>query len=95
MIRALRYWEHYLLQQEFILYTDHRSLQFLNSQNTISRMHARWIVFLQKFTFMFRHKAEKANKVMNVLSKKTCLLATLKTKVIGFETSQPLYAFDP
>ena len=51
---ALKQWEHYLLSNIFILLIDHFSLKFLNSQNTISRMHARWLQFFQRFDFVIK-----------------------------------------
>ncbi|GJR13777.1 putative nucleotidyltransferase, ribonuclease H [Tanacetum coccineum] len=62
IIRAVKHWEQYLFQQEFVLQTDHDALKYFNSQNSISRMHARWMEYFQQFTFVIKHKAGTKNK---------------------------------
>ncbi|KAK3011374.1 hypothetical protein RJ639_012083 [Escallonia herrerae] len=94
VFRAVRYWEQYLFQREFILYTDHEALKYFNSQCKISRMHARWSAYLQRFTFVIRHKAGEENKVADALSRRADLLTVMHTEVTGFEHLRKLYAED-
>ncbi|KAL5538163.1 hypothetical protein UlMin_045629 [Ulmus minor] len=95
IIRACQHWEHYLIQKEFILHSDHRTLQFLHSQKSINRMHARWIMFLQRFSYVFKHKAGVNNKVADALSRRPSLLSIMHSEVVGFENLQDVYPTDP
>jgi hypothetical protein len=95
IVRALQHWSHYLLNKEFILYSDHEALKHLNSQQKINRRHAAWSEFLQPYPFLLKHKAGIQNVVADALSRRHTLLSTLQVKVIGFETVKELYKDDP
>ncbi|GJW27360.1 putative mitochondrial protein [Tanacetum coccineum] len=94
IVWAVKHWEQYLFQQEFLLQTDHEALKYFNNQKSISFMHASWMEYLQQFTFVIKHKAGTKNKVADALSRRATLLTTMGTKVIGFDCLKDLYALD-
>ncbi|KAE8696147.1 putative CCCH-type zinc finger family protein [Hibiscus syriacus] len=84
-----------VFEKEFILFTDHEALKYINGQHKLSRRHAKWVAYLQEFTFTLRHQAGSLNRVADALSRRTLLLTTMSTKVAGFETFTDMYAADP
>ena len=94
LVRALKQWEHYLISKEFVLLTDHFSLKYFQAQKNISRMHARWISFLQRFDFVIKHQSGKENKVADALSRKGSLLTILSSEIIAFKHLPDLYEGD-
>ncbi|KAE8697013.1 hypothetical protein F3Y22_tig00110634pilonHSYRG00004 [Hibiscus syriacus] len=59
------------------------------------RRHAKWVAYLQEFTFTLRHQAGSLNRVADALSRRTLLLTTMNTKVASFESFTDMYAADP
>ncbi|KAL1316101.1 hypothetical protein AAHE18_15G042500 [Arachis hypogaea] len=55
--RALSHWSHYLLPKDFILYTDHKALKHINSQQKLNQHYSTWSEFLQSFSFLLKHKS--------------------------------------
>ena len=77
VVQALRYWRHYLLPKEFVLYSDHQALQYINSQKKLNHRHAKWFEFVQEYTFVLRHCKVTENKVADALSRVTLILNTM------------------
>ena len=63
LVCALMTWQHYLLPKEFIIYTDHESLKHLKSQLHLSRRQAKWVEFLESFSYVIKYKKGSANVV--------------------------------
>ena len=57
-------------------------------------MLARWIAYLQKFTFSNKHRSGKQNQVANALSRRATLLITLSSHIVAFDTLKDTYAED-
>jgi hypothetical protein len=50
---------------------------------------------VQQFSFTIKHKSGALNKVADALSRKTSLLTTMKSEVIGFELLKDSLSIDP
>lgn len=83
IICTLSHWHHYLISKEFILYSDHEALQFINVQHKLKSRHARWVEILQAYTFHIKHKSGKTNQVADALSRRHSCLATIKLKLLA------------
>nr|GEV17080.1 putative RNA-directed DNA polymerase [Tanacetum cinerariifolium] len=95
IVRSLEYWRHYLVSKEFILYSDHEALKYINGQHKLKPKHAKWVEFLRAYSFSIRHKAGALNKVADALSQKQALLSTMQVQIVGFEIFKELYGDDP
>jgi hypothetical protein len=71
--QALKKWRHYLIPKEFVLYSDNQALQFITRQDKLNQRHAKWVEFMQNFTFVIKHISGSANKVADALSR-MCLI---------------------
>ena len=95
VIQALRYWRHYLLPHEFVLFSDHEALKYIYSQKKLNARHGRWTGFLQDYTFTLRHKAGVENKVADALSRRIFILTKMFIVVNDFEKIKAEYESCP
>ena len=72
IVRALSEWRCYLhgAAHPISIVTDHRSLQYLNSQPTLSGRQARWVEMLQEFDMRILYRPGKENHVADALSRR-------------------------
>lgn len=82
------------MQHEFIFSFNHEALKYRNSHQKLSQRHAKWVSFLQGFTFSIRHKAGSQNKVADALSRRRVVLTVNKVEMQGFNTFKELYFYD-
>jgi len=94
IVQALRHWRHYLVPKEFVLFTNHIALKYVNTHMKLNVIHAKWVSFLQGYTFVLKHKFGKQNQVADSLSHRVALLITMENEVIGFDALKELYVSD-
>lgn len=80
-----------MLPQEFELYFDHDALKYRNSQKNLSPRHAKWVEFLQDFTFVLNHRSGKENRFANALSRVDTVLQYMFVHVVGFDILRDEY----
>ena len=68
IIRALAKWRTDLLSHKFEVWTDHRTLEHLNTQCDLSRRQARWLEFLSQYDVSIHYIPGNKNNAANALS---------------------------
>ena len=68
---GMRKWRIYLLDKEFIVHTDHRTLETLLTQRTCSRRLARWLDEIAEFRPVFKWIPGETNIVADAISRRS------------------------
>lgn len=79
---------------EFVLYTNNHDLQYIMKQPKLKRKHAKWVEYLQIFTFVLKHISGQANKIADALNRRSLVFQEGKIQVLGFEFMEELYDQD-
>lgn len=80
-----------MIPKDFVLYTNHKALEYLGSQHKLNQRHMKWVKYLWNFTFMIKHKSRVTNRVANVLNKRHYLLTKMKVEILGFDEIKEFY----
>ncbi|GJZ35473.1 putative reverse transcriptase domain-containing protein [Tanacetum coccineum] len=70
VVFALRLWRHYLYGTKCVVYTDHKSLQYILDQKELNMRQRRWIELLSDYDCEIRYHPGKGNVVADALSRK-------------------------
>ncbi|GJR54795.1 reverse transcriptase domain-containing protein [Tanacetum coccineum] len=70
VVFALKIWRHYLYGTKSVIYTDHKSLQYIFDQKELNMRQRRWIELLSDYECEIKYPAGKANVVADALSRK-------------------------
>ena len=95
IVQSLRFWRFYLLHIEFVLFSDHQALRYLNSQKKLNTRHAKWVEFMNGYSFVINHCAGIENKAADALSRLTVTLHRMSAHIIRFDGLKDEYSACP
>ena len=84
-----------MLPIEFVLFFYHQDLRYLNSQKKLNARHAKWVEFLNEYSFVINHRAGIKNKVVDALNRLTVTFHCMSAHVIGFDILKYEYSACP
>jgi len=88
IVQACRQWKHYILGKETVIHTDHRPLQFIQTQGKLQNdRHQKWSTYLQQFHLNIKYKKGSTNNVADCLSRPPIMALTIVLNSCGHETS--------
>ncbi|GKE11415.1 putative reverse transcriptase domain-containing protein [Tanacetum coccineum] len=70
VVFALRLWRHYLNGIKCVVFTDHKSLQYILNKKELNLRQQRWIELLNDYDCEIRYHPRKANVMAEALSQK-------------------------
>ena len=68
VVHALKIWRHYILGNRCEIYTDHKSLKYIFTQNVLNVRHRRWLELIKDYDLGIHYHLGKANVVADALS---------------------------
>jgi hypothetical protein len=71
VVHALKIWRQYLLGHRCQIYTNHKSLKYIFTQNNLNLRQQRWLELIKDYDLQIHYHPRKANVVADALSLKT------------------------
>nr|GEX51287.1 putative reverse transcriptase domain-containing protein [Tanacetum cinerariifolium] len=89
VVFALRLWRHYIYGTKCIVFTDHKSLQYILDQKELNMRQRRWVELLSDYDCEILYHPGKANVVADALSKKDKELIRVRALVVMVHNNLP------
>jgi hypothetical protein len=70
VVHALKIWRYYLIGHRCEIYSDHKSLKYIFTQNDLNLWQHRWLELIKDYNLRINYHPGKANVVANALSLK-------------------------
>ena len=71
VVHALKIWRHYLIGKKTKIYTDHKSLKYIFTQQDLNLRQRRWLELIKDYDLNINYHPGKANVVADTLSRKS------------------------
>jgi hypothetical protein len=80
-VHALKIWRHYLIGHRCEIYSDHKSLKYIFTQNDLNLRQRRWLELIKDYDLGINYHPGKANVVADALSHKKYCNATFARRM--------------
>jgi hypothetical protein len=81
VVHALKIWRHYLISHRCEIYSDHKSLKYIFTQNNLNLRQRRWLELIRDYDLRINYHPGKANVVADALSRKKYRNATFAKRI--------------
>ena len=71
IVFALKIWHHYLYDEQFEVFSDHKSLRYIFTQQDLNMRQRMWLEYLEDYEFTLHYHLNKANVVAGALNQKS------------------------
>jgi hypothetical protein len=81
VVHALEIWRHYLIGHRCDIYSDHKSLKYIFTQNDLNLRQHRWLELIKDYDHGINYHPGEANVVADALSRKKFCNATFAKRI--------------
>ena len=87
VIFALKIWQHYLYRVKCEVYTKHKSLKYIYTQNELNLRQLRWLKLMKDYDINIQYHSRKANIIADILSRKATTKSTQRNEGVWTRSS--------